>query len=59
MVINDVIYRTKKGMLILIVFQPRFQDSILFSCAETLTTYIVHLLSVLVSFILLKDRFPP
>ena len=40
MVMDDV---TKKCALILIVFQLRFQDSILvsYSCVEKLTTYII------------------
>ena len=34
---DDVIYKTKKHVLIVIVFQPRFQHSIYGSSVDTLT----------------------
>ena len=54
---DDAIYRTRKCVLILMMFRLRIQDSILVSELCRNINYVVHLLSALVSFISLKPCF--
>ena len=55
---DDVIYRTKKRMLILIVFQPRFQDSPLPSTSIGVLVVLVELIKKLSKMVGNKASYP-